>query len=135
MTTNGAAAEAVYAHFRDPASGWAGVVAVLHDDVVYEAPYYTDFDPKVGKAELEAMFERVGSGADSFFSEQRFPSHSLLATEDPEIFLIEVTGDHGIRATGKRYRNHYLHHLQIRDGKIVRWREFSNPNVFREAVS
>lgn len=135
MTTNREAAEAVYDHFRHPGSGYGAVAAVLDDHVVYEAPYYAEFEPKVGKDELVAMFDRVESGADAFFTEQTFPTHSLLATEDPEVFLIEVTGDHGIRATGKRYRNHYLHLLQIRDGKVVRWREFSNPNVFRDAAS
>lgn len=135
MTSNRAAAEAVYDHFRNPGGGHSAIVAVLDDDVVYEAPYYAEFEPKVGKAELVAMFDRVESGGDAFFTEQTFPTHSLLATDDPEVFLIEVTGDHGIRSTGKRYRNHYLHLLQIREGKVVRWREFSNPNVFGEATT
>jgi len=132
--TNREAAEAVFAHFRDPSGDRAPLLAALAEDVVYEAPYYADFAPRVGKAELEAMFERV-EGDDGFFTEQRFPTASLLGTDDPDVFLIEVTGDHGVRSTGKRYRNHYLHFLHLRDGKVVRWREFSNPNVFAEAAT
>ena len=72
---------------------------------------------------------RVSSGArpSSFFGSQ--------PPGLPDDAVLLVTGDHGIRSTGKRYRNHYLHLLQIRDGKVVRWREFSNPNVFRDATT
>jgi ketosteroid isomerase-like protein len=135
MKTKREAAEVVHNFFLDPGRGSWMVRDVLHDDVVYECPFYDDFAPRVGKAELAAMFDRVETGEGSFFTDQSFPTTSLLGTEDAEVFIIEVTGDHGIRSTGKRYRNHYLHVLHLRDGEIVRWREFSNPNVFRAAAT
>jgi ketosteroid isomerase-like protein len=133
--TNREAAEAVYEHFVHPDRGADRMVSVLHDDVVFDCPFYANLQPRVGKDDVVAMIELVQKGAESYFTDQSFPTHSLVGTDDPELFFIEVTGDHGIRATGKRYRNHYVHQLRIRDGKVVFWREFSNPNVFTEATT
>ena len=133
--TNREAAEAVYELFRDPAAGHEGVIAVLHDDVVFDCPFYDDFEPRVGRDVVASMMRRMDEGADSYFSQQRFTSHELLATGDPNRFVIEVQGDHVIRATGKPYRNHYFHCLEIEDGRIVRWVEYSNPNEHARATS
>jgi ketosteroid isomerase-like protein len=135
MTTNREAAEIVYARFVDPARGRAGVYHVLHDDVTFECPFYDIFVSKRGRAEVEAMMRRMDEGADSFFVEQRFPTHELIVTADPNRFIIEVQGNHQIRATGKAYRNHYFHCLTIEQGKVVRWVEYSNPNAFQRATS
>jgi ketosteroid isomerase-like protein len=131
--TNREAAEAFYAHFVHPGSGYDRMVGALADDVVFDCPFYANLEPRVGKEDVVAMIELVQKGGESYFTEQTFPTHSLVGTDDPELFFIEVTGDHVIRATGKRYRNHNVHQLRIRDGKIAFWREFSNPNVFSEA--
>ena len=132
MTTNREAAEAVYARFVDPEGGRAGVYAVLHDDVVFECPFYDGFVPRRGP-EVVAMMRRMDEGGDAYFAEQRFPSHELIATGDPNRFIIEVQGDHVIASTGKPYRNHYFHCLTIEDGKVVRWTEYSNPNEHARA--
>ena len=129
------AAEAVYARFVDPEGGRAGVYEVLHDEVSFECPFYDDFVPRTGRAEVEAMMRRMDEGADAFFAAQRFPFHALHATDDPDRFIIEVHGDHQIRHTGKPYRNHYFHCLTIEDGKVRRWVEYSNPEEFERATT
>ncbi|HZQ83486.1 MAG TPA: nuclear transport factor 2 family protein [Acidimicrobiales bacterium] len=134
MTTNREAAEAAYARFSDPGQGHAAVIDALHDDVVFECPFYDGFEPRVGKATVAAMMRRVDSGDESLFATERFPFHALHATDDPERFIIEAQGDHVIRATGKPYRNHYFHCLHVRNGKIYRWVEYSNPNEFHRAT-
>jgi ketosteroid isomerase-like protein len=130
MTTNREAAEAVFARFttgdRD------GLYAVLHDDVVFECPFYDDFVPRQGE-EVVAMMRRMDDGADAYFSQERFASAELLETGDPGRFVIEVQGDHVIASTGRPYRNHYFHCLRIEDGKVVRWTEYSNPNEHARA--
>ena len=134
MTTNREAAEAAYARFSDPGRGHDAVIDALHDDIVFECPFYDGFEPRVGKAVVAAMMRRVDEGVDSVFASERFPFHALHATDDPDRFIIEAQGDHLIRTTGKPYRNHYFHCLHIRDGKIYRWVEYSNPNEFSRAT-
>jgi ketosteroid isomerase-like protein len=135
MTTNREAAEIVYARFVDPTGGREAGYDVLHDDVVFECPFYDSFVPKFGRVEVEAMMRRMDEGAESFFAEQRFPSQELIATTDPNRFIIEVQGDHRIRSTGNAYRNHYFHCLTFDGGEIVRWVEYSNSNEFERASS
>jgi len=131
--TNQEAAEAAYELFRTPGSGHARVIEALHDDVVFELPFYNEREPRVGKELVGTMMRSMDEGAASYFSQQRFPFHELLPTANPNRFIIEAQGDHVIRATGKSYRNHYFHCLTIEDGKIVRWTEYSNPNEHARA--
>ena len=130
MTTNREAAEAVYARFVT--GDREGLYAVLHDDVVFECPFYDDFVPRRGQ-EVVDMMRRMDDVGGTYFSQERFASHQLIPTGDPNRFIVEVQGDHVIRSTGKPYRNHYFHCLTIDDGKVVRWTEYSNPNEHARA--
>jgi ketosteroid isomerase-like protein len=99
------------------------------DDVVYEAPYYGL--ERRGKAELAAMLTAV---------QDRFDSVSYVivddfATVDPDLVIVEVRGDNHVRGGEQRYQNQYIMFLYFRDGLVHRWREFSNPDVYRTAVS
>jgi uncharacterized protein len=100
------------------------------DDVVYEAPYYAGLVRR-GKAELAAMLDAV---------EERFDSVSYVVvddfpTVDPDLVIVEVHGDNRVRGGEQRYRNLYIMFLSFRDGLVYHWREFSNPDVYRTAVS
>jgi uncharacterized protein len=99
------------------------------DDVVYEAPYYGI--ERRGKAELAAMLGAV---------QERFDSVSYVVVDDfptidPDLVIVEVRGDNHVRGSGQRYQNHYIMFLSFRDGLVHHWREFSNPDVYRTAVS
>jgi ketosteroid isomerase-like protein len=99
------------------------------DDVVYEAPYYGL--ERHGKDELAAMLHAV---------QERFESVSYVIvddfpTVDPDLVIVEVRGDNQVRGGERRYQNHYVMFLHFRDGLVQRWREFSNPDVYRTAVS
>jgi ketosteroid isomerase-like protein len=99
------------------------------DDVVYEAPYYGL--ERNGKPELAAMLTAV---------QERFDSVSYVIvddfpTTDPDLVIVEVRGDNHVRERDSRYQNHYVMFLYFRDGRVYRWREFSNPDVYRTAVS
>jgi ketosteroid isomerase-like protein len=133
--TNEEAAEAAYGMFRSPGSGHEAAIAALHENVVFECPFYDNFEPRVGKDVVGAMMRSMDEGASSYFSQQRFAFHQLLPTGDPNRFIIEVQGDHVIRATSKPYRNHYFHCLTIDNGQVVRWTEYSNPNEHARASS
>ena len=98
------------------------------DDVVYEAPYYGI--ERHGKAELAAMLASVQARFDevSYVVVDHFP------TVDPDLVIVEVRGDNRVRGSVQRYQNHYIMFLHFRDGLVTRWREFSNPDVYRTAV-
>jgi ketosteroid isomerase-like protein len=98
------------------------------DDVVYEAPYYGL--ERRGKAELAAMLTAVQDRFDevSYVVVDDFP------TVDPDLVIVEVRGDNRVLGSDQRYQNHYIMFLYFRDGRVVRWREFSNPDVYRTAV-
>jgi ketosteroid isomerase-like protein len=98
------------------------------DDVVYEAPYFGL--ERRGKPELAAMLGAV---------QDRFDSVSYVVVDDfpavdPDLVIVEVRGDNHVRDSVQRYQNHYIMFLYFRDGLVYRWREFSNPDVYRTAV-
>ena len=98
------------------------------DDVVYEAPY--SGIERHGKSELAAMLAAV---------QKRFDSVSYVVVDDfrtidPDLVIVEVHGDNHVREHDRRYQNHYVMFLHFRDGRVCRWREFSNPDVYRTAV-
>ena len=98
------------------------------DDVVYEAPYYGL--TREGKAGLAAMLASVQER----FDELSYEVVDDFATVDPDLVIVEVRGDNRVRGSGQRYRNHYIMFFHFRDDLVVRWREFSNPDVYRTAV-
>jgi ketosteroid isomerase-like protein len=107
-----------------------GQLAHVTDDVVYDAPYYPEMEPRRGKDQLRSMLENV---------EARFSSVSYEVTEwfptlDPDLVIVEVRGDNQVRDSTRRYQNHYVMFLRFRDDLVAEWREFSNPNTYREAV-
>ena len=98
------------------------------DDVVYEAPYYAI--ERHGKSELAAMLTAVQERFDevSYVIVEDFP------TVDPDLVIVEVRGDNRVHGSEQRYQNHYIMFLYFREDRVVRWREFSNPDVYRTAV-
>ena len=60
-------------------------------------------------------------------------ARELISAHD--LVIVEVRGDNHVRGGEQRYQNHYIMFLYFRDGLVHRWREFSNPDVSRTAVS
>jgi ketosteroid isomerase-like protein len=86
---------------------------------------------KQGKAAMAAMLDSV---------EQRFSTiyYGVVAsypTVDPDVVIAEVRGDHQVAGSDRHYRNHYVMFLRFRDGRVIEWREFSNPDVYRTATA
>jgi uncharacterized protein len=107
-----------------------GQLAHVADDVVYDAPYYPQMEHRRGRDALRTMLENV---------EERFERVSYEVTDwfptvDPDLVIVEVRGDNVVRGTDRHYRNHYVMFLRFRDGLVSQWTEFSNPNVYAEAV-
>ena len=99
------------------------------DDIVYEIVYF-DLPDRVGIDALRSMLGGVFERFDSVDYQivDDFP------TVDPDLVIVEVRGDNRVRGREQRYQNHYIMFLYFRDDLVVRWREFSNPDVYRTAV-
>jgi ketosteroid isomerase-like protein len=108
----------------------AGLLEHVADDVVYEAPYYSQFQTKHSRDELAAMLRAV----EDRFETILYEVVELFPTVDPDLVIAEIRGDHAVRGSDRRYQNHYIQFLRFREGKVVEWREFSNPDVYRTAV-
>ena len=92
-----------------------GQLAYVDDDIVYVAPYYPEMPAKHGKAEMRAMLEAV----EDRFSSILYEVVELYPTTDPDLVIAEVRGDHQVKGSLRRYRNHYVMFMRFRDGKVV----------------
>jgi ketosteroid isomerase-like protein len=108
----------------------AGLLDHVANDVVYEAPYYAQFHTKRSRDELAAMLQAVEHRFDTILYEVV----ELFPTVDPDLVVAEIRGDHAVKGSERRYRNHYIQFFRFRDGKVAEWREFSNPDVYRTAT-
>ena len=108
----------------------AGQLAHVTDDVVYDAPYYREMTPRRGRDQLASMLDNV----ELRFDEVSYEVGEWFPTVDPDLVIVEVHGNNRVRGSNRRYQNHYVMFLRFRDGKVFEWREFSNPDVYREAV-
>lgn len=112
---------------------WDGEAEVylqhLADDVKYTAPYYDGFGVRGSKAEVASM---VGAVKD-MFAKVKYEVVDIITTTDPDYLIAEVQGRNVIKSTGLPYENYYLMMVKFKDGKVVEWREFSNPLVMSRA--
>ena len=101
----------------------------LAEHVRYEAPWY-DLDVQ-GRGRLVEMFDGLGTR----FASIDYRVTELIPALDPDLVIVEARGDHAVRDSTKRYQNHYVLFVTFADGLVVRWVEYSNPEVFREAMA
>jgi ketosteroid isomerase-like protein len=108
----------------------AGLLAHVADDLVYEAPWYARMPAVRGREAMAGMLAAVQQR----FSEVRYDVVDVIHAQDPDLLIAEVRGDHQVKGSPARYRNHYLMFIRFRDGRVAHWREFSNPDVYRQAT-
>jgi len=107
-----------------------GYLACVDDDIVYEAPYYTEMAPRRGREELASMLTNLMTR----FASVSYEVTGTFETVDPELVIAEVRGDNAVRDSDRRYRNHYVMFVRFRDDLVVHWVEYSNPMVYRNAT-
>jgi ketosteroid isomerase-like protein len=108
-----------------------GFLRHIDDEFVYESPFYSSVSPVHGRQDMRSMLQAVAT----IFSTVRFDVVDAFAGSDSQRVVVECRGDSVVASTGASYRNHYVMLLQFRDSKVTSWREFSNPDVYRDALS
>ena len=108
-----------------------GQLAHVTDDVVYDAPYYPQMETRHGRDEMRTMLEHV---------EERFERVSYVVSDwfptvDPDLVIVEVRGDNVVRGQRPPLPQPLRDVPALpRRARSYEWREFSNPNVYAEAV-
>ncbi|WP_326724990.1 nuclear transport factor 2 family protein [Streptomyces sp. NBC_00243] len=110
--------------------GWADLCA---DDVVAEFP----FAPEGTPARLEgrdAVYEYLRNYPD-VIDVHKLPSVQIHATDDPNLAVAEWSASGKVLTNGNAYEMSYATFVTIRDGQIVNYREYWNPQAFLAAMS
>lgn len=102
------------------------------DDGVMEIPFQANGLPKelVGK---EAFMASMGRMPESFSSFTALDV-DLLATSAPGRFVVEWRSEAVFRASGAEYNQLYICIIQVRDGKVVLFREYNDPQILVAAM-
>ena len=108
----------------------SGYIAHLAEDVVYDAPYYPEMEPRRSRVEVASMLENLTTR----FSSVQYTVTQSFETVDPDVVIVEARGDNVVRGTDTHYRNHYVMFVWFRGDEVARWTEYSNPNVYRAAT-
>lgn len=101
------------------ARDWSGMKALLADDA-----HYTDVGvPGMGATGPDAVVNRVKLGIEPLSGYEHLPGSSMLAEDD--LVMTEHT-ERWTFHTGEVIDHSFVSVTQLRDGKIVRWHDYSN---------
>jgi ketosteroid isomerase-like protein len=78
----------------------------------------------------DAIYKQY-NGLTANFGQMKFP-RQILATEDPDFFLVIFKGEIEIKAGGQ-YKNDYLGTFKLKNGKVIEYTEYFNQLVMARA--
>jgi hypothetical protein len=110
----------------------SAVLRFFTDDGVFDLPYLPGRGPKsfAGKDAIEAFLVEAGKA----FTTLDFEAIEAHSADDGRVVVAEYEGV-GQAATGREYRNRYVSVFTFDgDGRIARWREYSDPTVTMRAL-
>jgi ketosteroid isomerase-like protein len=112
------------------APGAVSFTDMLADDAVMEFPYAPPGLPKVlnGKAAIRKHVEALGGT----IRVEQFSSPVVYQT--PTGFVIEFSCSGIATQTGRPYNQEYVSVITLRDGLIVRCRDYWNPLIVLQAI-
>lgn len=105
------------------------VEAMLHDDCVFETPYSGAVRRVKGK---KAVMDYLSTVMVSFIKHLDFTVTAVYPCVDPDTVVMEYES-HGEMRSGGPYGNQYINVTRLKDGKIILFREYYNPQVIAAA--
>lgn len=102
---------------------------LVADDLLLEMPVRHDGGPPEMRGEAARRF--IGA-IPKLFSRMNFTEITVHGTTPGGVIAAEYASDGATRA-GEPYRNRYAGFFEVRNGKIVRWREYFDPVVIKTA--
>jgi ketosteroid isomerase-like protein len=115
------------------AGEWEAAGALAADDVTFELAYAPEFMemPVRGRAALVDLYASIlGPMFDGF----SIAPDEIILGADPDVAVVTYASDATVRHNGKSYRNRYVGIFRFRDGEIVSWREYHNPEETARAL-
>jgi ketosteroid isomerase-like protein len=102
------------------------------DDVVMEFVYAPPGTPPSlrGRQAIIDSFRGYGE----IITLDRMSDSKVYPTQDPGVVILEYASHGTGAATGKPYHQNYVSIVTIRDGKVVHWRDYSNPLVVIDTI-
>lgn len=110
--------------------GWS---ALCDENVVVELPFSPDPAARkiVGRAAIYAFLKDYPKAIDI----QSLPTLKIHATEDPNVAIAEWSVSGRVVSNGNPYELSYATVVTVRNGLIVNYREYFNPQAFLAAMS
>lgn len=114
------------------APGAEGLLDMMTEDVSFEFPFALPGGVQrlEGKAALAAYLPKVGV----LFTIEGLSLHRTILSGDGRHAVIEFSGKAYANDGGARYDQDYVSVLDLRDGRISRYRDYWNPVILLAAV-
>lgn len=105
----------------------------VHDEIVLDCPFPAFFQgpPRVG---IEKYREGV-KFIPYIFTSFKLHIHEIYDCPDQDAVVFEQTSSGILAANNQPYSNRYLMIFKFRDGKVVLWREFFNPELMTRQMA
>jgi ketosteroid isomerase-like protein len=103
------------------------------DDVVAEFPFAPEGSPARIEGR-EAPYEYL-RGYPDLIDVREIPTTKIYPTDDPDVAIVEWSVAGSVVTNGNPYNMRYATFVTFRDGLIVNYREYWNPQVFLAALS
>ena len=107
-------------------------LTLFAEDAIVEFPYAAGMglSPRlVGKEAIRSYFSRTPE----VFKHLTFRDVRRYGTQDPDVAIGEAHGSATIATTSRPYEQDYVFVLHCREGRILRYREYWNPNAATES--
>ncbi len=133
VKTANADAEAVIEEFLDALEAMSveRFLKVWHNDGVQVMLYSPEGFP-IRLEGKEAIRRQYSSLLTNYMSVS-FPDRVFYFTNDSNRVWAEFRGEIQVKATGKYYNNNYVCLFTLRDGRIIEYKEYSNPIILLNA--
>ncbi|WP_446220114.1 nuclear transport factor 2 family protein [Micromonospora sp. IBHARD004] len=110
--------------------GWTDLCA---DDVVAEFPFAPEGSPARIEGR-EALYEYL-RGYPDLIDVREIPTVRIYATDDENVAIADWSVSGTVLTNGNPYEMRYATFATFRDGLIVNYREYWNPQAFLKALS
>ncbi len=105
----------------------------LAEDIEFDLAYTPEMLPMPTRGR-DAVRELVENILGGMFDPFRIEVVQTYDGADPEILVAEYRSDAVVKHNGNAYRNRYVGIFRIRDGTIVFWREYHDPEQATRAL-
>lgn len=118
---------------RVSAGNYEDAAELLAEDIEFDTPYAPDDYAVrvVGRGPVKDVLTGMGSTFERFV----FEVDMTYPGADEETIVVEYRSNGTVKRNGKAYANRYVGIFRVRDGAIVLWREYYNPDAVISALS